>query len=155
MAIPPIQGLSRAAREIRHPRTVLGFYAVLLGLVETGVVAILLVLASQQDLHHLVPWVIGFGAVIFVAIIAVVVAMNVIDPTKLQLEPMKGREFLDYQRVTRGDSIGGDYIEKKNPKRVYTEPLALPEAEIADAGNEIERAETAPPELDDATEEND
>jgi hypothetical protein len=155
MAIPPLQGVSRAAREVRHPRTVLGFYAVLLGLVEAGVVAILVVLVSQQDLHYLVPWVIAFGALIFVAIIVVVVAMNMIDPTKLQLEPIKGQEFLDYQKVTRGDSIGGDYVEKKKPKRVYTEPVSLTEGETADEGDEVAVTEFAPIESGDISEEND
>jgi hypothetical protein len=111
--IPPITSIFRASKGNEHsaPKTVLGFYAGLLALLEAGVIASLVVLASQDDLHYLIPWVAGFGGVVFVGIVGVVVAINVVDPTKLQLGQVTGREFIDYQQITRGDSIGGDYIE--------------------------------------------
>lgn len=88
----------------------LGFYAGVLVILEAGVVAALLVLGSNDDLHSLVPWVLGFGAFTLIGVIVVVVVVNLIDPTKLQLGRVTGKEFLDYQRV-RGDSIGGEYLE--------------------------------------------
>jgi len=97
--------------EYSNPKTVLGFYAGVLVIIEIGVIAALGFLVSQNDLHHLIPWLLAFGGALFVVVIAIVVAINVIDPTKLQLAPMTGREFTDHQRVTRGDSIGGEYVE--------------------------------------------
>jgi len=97
--------------EYSSPRTVLGFYAGVLIILEVGVVAVVAFLASQNDLHHLIPWAMAFGAVAFLGIVVVVVSINFRDPTKLQLGQMTGREFVDYQRVTRGDSIGGEYVE--------------------------------------------
>jgi hypothetical protein len=98
--------------EYTSPRTVLGFYAGVLIILEAGVVALSAVLAADEDLHYLIPWLLLFGGVLLVAIIAIVVVMNVRDPTKLQLEGVTGREFIAYQRITRGDSISGEYVEE-------------------------------------------
>jgi hypothetical protein len=117
----------------------------LLALLELGVAIVLGFLVSQDDLHYLVPWVIGFGAFVFVAIIAVVVAINVIDPSKLQLGQMTGREFIDYQRVTRGDSLGGEYIEAPPAERgaIAADAKVLPPAapDEAEDGSEASQSE--------------
>ena len=100
----------------------LGFYAAVLVILEAGVVGSTAVLATESSLHYLIPWTLGFGALVLIGLIGVVVAMNVRDPTKLQLGRVSGREFLDYQRVTRGDSIAGEYVEEI-PEAI---PPALP-----------------------------
>jgi|GEM_PF-3540322 len=136
--------LFRATRgnEYTSPKTVLGFYAGLLAILEVGVVAVLAVLASQDDLHYLVPWVAGFGGSVFIAIIGIVVAMNIVDPTKLQLGQVTGREFIDYQR--RGDSIGGEYIEK--PADKSQAPIQLPAPAPPPEGEEVkDDTDTLPP----------
>jgi hypothetical protein len=92
------------------PRTVLGFYAGVLGLLEVGVVAVSIVLASQSSLHYLFPYVLGFGALVFITLVAIVVLINVRDPTKLQLGQVSGREFIEYQ-ATVGDSASGQRAE--------------------------------------------
>jgi hypothetical protein len=103
------------AGEYTTPKTVLGFYAGVLAILELGVIGALTILATDEDLHHLIPWTLAFAAVTLIGLIAIVVAINVKDPTKLQLGRVTGREFLDYQRVTRGDSIGGEYVEELPP----------------------------------------
>ncbi len=97
------------------PKTVLGFYAGVLAIVELGVVAAIGVLATQKELRHLVPWVLAFGAVILVLLIGVVVAINVKAPMKLQLGQVSGRDLIEYERMTLGDSIAGDYVEELPP----------------------------------------
>jgi len=97
-------------------------------ILEAGVVALSAVLAADGDLHYLIPWLLLFGAVLLVAIIAIVVVMNIRDPTKLQLEGVTGREFIAYQRITRGDSIAGEYVERV--------PLPVPSGDTADIANE-------------------
>jgi hypothetical protein len=119
--------------EYSSPRTVLGFYAGVLAILEAGVVGASAVLASQDSLHYLVPWVLAFGGVVLVGLIGVVIAINVRDPTKLQLGQISGREFIDYHRMTLGDSAGGEYIEevpllRPNPRVAQTPAVELPPA---------------------------
>jgi hypothetical protein len=97
--------------EYSAPKTVLGFYAGVLAILEAGVIGATAVLATQESLRYLIPWVLAFGGVILVVLIAIVVAINVRDPTKLQLGQMSGREFIEYHRMTLGDSLGGERAE--------------------------------------------
>jgi hypothetical protein len=73
------------------------------------------------------------------ALLAVVVAMNVRDPTKLQLGEGSGREFLDYQQVTRGDSIAGEYVESVPSAAVN--PLPSIEAASSESPDDVEGSE--------------
>jgi hypothetical protein len=74
--------------------------------------AVLERLATQHELRYIIPWVLGFGAIVLVLLIAVVVAINVRAPMKLQLGQITGRELIEYERMTLGDSISGEYIEE-------------------------------------------
>jgi len=94
------------------PKTVLGFYAGVLALLELGVVSAIAVLATQKELRHLVPWVLGFGALVLVALVAVVVAINIRAPMKLQLGQVSAHDLIEYERITLGDSVAGDYVEE-------------------------------------------
>lgn len=98
--------------EFSTPKTVLGFYAGVMAIVELGVVGVITVLATNDSLRYLVPWTLLFAALVLVALIGIVVAMNIRDPSKLQLGQMTGREFIDYQRLTLGDSVSGEYTEE-------------------------------------------
>jgi hypothetical protein len=90
---------------------VLGFYAAVLAILEAGVIGVIAVLATQHSLRYLVPWVLGFGAVVLVLLLVIVVLMNLIAPMKLQLGQVTGRELIEYERLTLGDSIGGDFVQ--------------------------------------------
>jgi hypothetical protein len=98
--------------EHSEPKTVLGFYASVLAIVEVGVVAAIAVLASQKELRHLIEPVLIFGGVVLVALIGVVVTINVRAPMKLQLGKVTGREYIEYEQMTLGNSITGEYIER-------------------------------------------
>lgn len=98
--------------EYAAPKTVLGFYGAVLAILEAGVIGTLAVLATNKSLHYLIPWVCGFGALILMALIVVVVAMNIRDPSKLQLGQVTAREYIEVQRMTLGDSIAGAYTEE-------------------------------------------
>jgi hypothetical protein len=92
------------------PKTVLGFYATVLAILEVGVVGAVAVLASQKELRYLIPWVLGFGAIVLVILIGIVVAINVRAPMKLQLGQVTGRELIEYEHMTLGDSLSGEYV---------------------------------------------
>ena len=108
--------------EHSEPKTVLGFYATVLGLIEIGVVAGVAVLASNKELHYLVLPVLVFGAILLVALIGIVVWMNVKAPMKLQLGKVSGREFIAYEQMTLGNSTTGEYTENV--------PLVIPPGEL-------------------------
>ena len=91
----------------------LGFYAGVLAIIEVGCIAAIAVLASTDSLRYLVPYVLAFAAFLVVVLIGIVVAINLIDPTKLQLSPVTGSEFIEYQRMTLGDSKSGDTVEAR------------------------------------------
>jgi hypothetical protein len=96
--------------EYSSPKTVLGFCAIVLGIVATACVAATSVLAWHEatDQYALLP--LGFFALFTVAMFAAVWWVLLKDPTKLQLGQMTGREFIDYQKLTLGDSTTGDQI---------------------------------------------
>ncbi|HEU5142976.1 MAG TPA: hypothetical protein VFU04_07460 [Solirubrobacterales bacterium] len=125
--------------EFTSPKTVLGFYAGVLVIVEAGVGGACLILATDKDLHYLIPWVLGFGGIALIGVMAVVIAMNFRDPTKLQLGRVTGREFLAYQRVTKGDSIAGEYIDKvPAPAAALINPSPSgPAADVNDTAPEV------------------
>jgi hypothetical protein len=101
--------------EVVTPKTALAFYASLL-LIDGVVTAALTVpCASVSALNYLVPWVLGFGAFVFLGIVAVVIGLNIKDPSKLQLGEVTSRDYIQIQheKAIRGDSIGGQYLEPK------------------------------------------
>ncbi len=108
--MPSVTELSRAmqSRRTENPKTVLAFFATVLGLVLTAVVAAAAVLAGKESLSHLVPWVLGFGGLASVALVGGVLTLAVLDPSKLMLGQVTGTEYAEIQRVTLGDSRTGE-----------------------------------------------
>jgi hypothetical protein len=98
------------SEEYSAPKTVLGFCAVVLGIVATACVAATGVLASRDstDGYALLP--LAFFALFTVAMFVAVWWVLVKDPIKLQLGHVTGREYIDYQKLTLGDSIAGDEV---------------------------------------------
>ncbi len=114
----------------------LGFYAGVLGIIEAGVVGAIAVLATQKELRHLILWVLIFGGVVLIALIGVVVAMNIKSPMKLQLGQVTGRELIEYERMTLGDSASGEYVKEVPVSRLP--PGGLPGLEPGEAVDEQE-----------------
>ncbi len=139
----------RGAGEYAAPKTVLGFYGAVLAIVEAGVIGALAVLATNDSLHYLVPWVFGFAAVVLITLIGVVVTMNIRDPAKLQLGRVTAREYIEVQRMTLGDSIAGSYVEEVPAIESVTGETAdvrqepLPESEGAETEDDVDRGRDA------------
>ncbi|MFG2037530.1 hypothetical protein [Dactylosporangium sp. NPDC048998] len=91
-------------RQTINPRTVLGFYATVLGLLLAAVVSGSAVLASTKTATWLIPWLILFAAVMFVALIAGVFVITLIDPSKLMLTQISGTEYATIRKITLGSS---------------------------------------------------
>ena len=106
----PIFSRQIAAAEQTAPKTVLAFIATTLAIIAaaTGVLTVGLAAAGHGILAASA---LGGGFVLFASLLVWVVAAFQKDPSRLVLGPMTGREFLEYQRWTAGDSVAGEQIE--------------------------------------------
>ncbi len=98
-------------RQTINPRTVLGFYATVLGILFTGVIGAIAVLASSKVGTWLIPWLLVFLAVLVVALIGGVFILNARDPSKLMLGQITGTEYAVINRASLGDSLTGERVE--------------------------------------------
>lgn len=94
-----------------RPKTVLGFFGIVLLILVGGVVALSGVVGRYSLPHGLIWGALAFTAVIFVLILIEVFGHLRRDPTHLMLGEMSGQEFTDYQKMTMGDSLTGEVIE--------------------------------------------
>ena len=135
--LPPTIFRQTKTGQYSAPQTVLSFYALVLVILEAGLIGVLIILAADDSLHSFVPWVLGFAGIVLVALLGVVVTMNVLDPTKLQLGEVKGKDFLEHQQITRGDSIAGEYVESV-PSAASIDAMPAIEADTAKSIDEAE-----------------
>jgi hypothetical protein len=98
-------------RKTINPKTVLGFYATVLGLVLATTVGLVGVLAVNNVATYLIPWLLGFSGFVFVALIAGVFIVSLKDPSKLMLTQVTGMEYAQIQTLILGDSSTGDRLE--------------------------------------------
>lgn len=98
-------------RQTINPKTVLGFYATVLGLVLATTVGLVGVLAVNNVATYLIPWLLGFSGFVFVALIAGVFIVSLKDPSKLMLTQVTGMEYAQIQTLILGDSSTGDRLE--------------------------------------------
>jgi len=73
-------------------------------------VAGLAVLAGHSNVAYLVPYVLGFGAFVFIVLLAAVVILNFKYPEKLMLGNVTGSEYVEIQHATLGDSRSGELV---------------------------------------------
>jgi hypothetical protein len=99
---------SVAGRKTLNPKTVLGFYATILGLLFTFTVASASVLAFSGRSLYLLPWLFGFAAAGGVALVAIVVRINLSDPEKLMLGQVSGTEYVQISHQKLGDTVSGE-----------------------------------------------
>ncbi len=123
--------------EYTTPKTVLGFYWGVLAALEAGVGAVILVLSTQESLRYLVPWVLVFGAAVFVVVVAIVIGINLKAPMKLQLGEVTGSEFMQHEQMTQGDSIAGERVERL-PASIAR---ALPETTIPSSTQDAQESD--------------
>ena len=114
---------SARASQYTSPRTVLGFFAALIFIAVFGGAAIIAALDGDY-----VGQVISFIAFFVLLIAGVVIVAMFKAPMALQLGEVKGSEFIEHQRHTRGDNLSPEYTLAE-----LGEPAPL---EIGPAANE-------------------
>jgi len=102
-------------RRTENPRTVLAFFGTVLGLVLTADVAATAVLAHASVYLWLIPWLLGFAALVFVLLVSGIFVVTLIDPSKLMLGHVTGTEYAEIQRVTLGDTRLGEHVVEMVP----------------------------------------
>lgn len=102
--------MMRSVRSNRteNPKTVLAFFATVLGIVLTAVVLATGLLVRQGGYEGAVIAVLVFGGGLAVLLIGAVFTLTLKDPSKLMLGQVTGTEYAEIQRVTLGDSSSGE-----------------------------------------------
>lgn len=102
--------MMRSVRSNRteNPKTVLAFFATVLGIVLTAVVLATGLLVRKGGYESAVTAVLVFGGALAVLLIGAVFTLTVKDPSKLMLGQVTGTEYAEIQRVTLGDSSSGE-----------------------------------------------
>ena len=98
-------------KQTSSPRTVLGFYATVIGILVSACVAAAGVLAKTGTATDLIPWVLGFGGLVLLLVLVGVFIVTLIDPSKLMLGHVTGSEYAEIHRVALGDSGAGEKLE--------------------------------------------
>lgn len=97
-----------ASRESSSPKTVLGFFVLVLTVMGAVTVPLIAVLASQEDLRYLIPIVLTVVAVIFLVVLGAILWIVIFgDPTRLMLGQVTGSEYREFQKMVIGDSESG------------------------------------------------
>jgi hypothetical protein len=127
------------SRQVSNPRTVLGFYAGVLAIVLAGDVTAVGVLASTKVAISLIPWLLGFAALLVLLLLAGVFIVTLVDPSKLMLGQITGTEYANIHRVVLGDSDSGQRLE--TVQIVPTEATVIAAEVLSDAEGVLELEE--------------
>ncbi|MFL4475554.1 hypothetical protein ACIPVK_16280 [Paeniglutamicibacter sp. MACA_103] len=115
-------------RQTINPKTVLGFYATVLGILLFATVSVVAVLASNNVELWLIPFLLGFSGLLLLLLLAGVFVVSLIDPSKLMLTQVTGTEYAHIQEtLILGDSNRGDRVE------------SFPVLEVTESDVELER----------------
>lgn len=96
------------SRQIASPKTVLGFYAGVLVILDSASLLAVGVLAQTHTMTGLIPWILGFAAIAFLLLVGGVFAVNLFDPGKLMLGQISGSEYVAMHAMRLGDSLSGE-----------------------------------------------
>lgn len=96
---------------VRTPKTVLGFFALILAILFLSSTWIIRILASSPELHYLIVPILLFLAAILLLVLVGVFITAWRDPTILMLGQVTGEVYLQYRRLALGDSAMGESIE--------------------------------------------
>ena len=97
-----------ASRESAAPRTILAFLLGMYTVLLTCAVGTVVALAST-DSSGAIPYVLGFVALITVALSIAILVITWKDPTRLMLGQITGREYAAIRReLTYGDDLSGE-----------------------------------------------
>src|SRR5947209_7890988 len=119
-------------RQTSNPKTVLAFYAVIVGILESAALGAIWVLAWSHTMTWLIPWILGTAILSFVLVVGAVLVINMVDPSKLMLGQITGHEYAAIHGMRLGDSLTGErdttFVEEgPSPILAGVEPTLLPE----------------------------
>ena len=100
------------AANYRSPKTVLGFFAIIVGILITGATFVVGIFSREAALHSLiVPVLLFCGGLVVVVLVGVFVTAWK-DPTILMLGQVTGDVYIANRRLTLGDSNAGEFTEE-------------------------------------------
>lgn len=108
-----IQDVTNGVRHRRteNPRTILAFYATVLGLVLAAIVGAVVALASTRIYVEAIPWLLVFGGALALLMLVGVFVVAHRDPSKLMLGQVTGTEYVEIQRLTvASNQSAGDVL---------------------------------------------
>jgi hypothetical protein len=111
--MPPVHQFTRAIRsgEYKSPKTVLGFFAGMIGIAATVLISAIWLLERTPSLRYLVPITLVVFLMIFLFVLISVLVITMKDPSRLMLGQISGRDYAEIQKVTLGDSSSGERVE--------------------------------------------
>ena len=112
----------------KTPKTILGFFAIVLAILFIGAIWIVAILAADPNLHCLIlPILLFLAAVLLLVLIGIFVTAWK-DPTILMLGQVTGEVYLQYRQLKLGDSFQGESIEDitVRGRPIATEAIQLP-----------------------------
>jgi hypothetical protein len=111
--LPTAGGLQgRVTGLFRSPKTILGFFAVLIGILGVSIFALARVFADVAELRTYIPALLLFGGGAFVFIALAILITAWINPEKLMLGEVRGDVYLQMLKLRQGDSELGEIIEQ-------------------------------------------
>lgn len=109
----------------RSPKTILGFFAIVLSVLASATVLVVAIFARDPKLHPLIMPVILFLAAVIVSSLASVLLTAWKDPTILLLGQVTGEIYIANRKLTLGDSGAGEFAQPIAPPRRIREPKPL------------------------------
>ena len=116
----------RGTAQFRAPKTILGFFAIMVAILATAAVGAISVLARISQLQSYVAPILIFVALIIVLVLIGVFITAWKDPTILMLGQVSGEVYVEFHKQRLGDSTSGEYSEKvllpaSDPTRVVVD----------------------------------
>lgn len=90
------------------PKTVLGFFAIVLAILVTGVAAVVAILARNSTVTYLIVPILVFAGIVVIGVLVGVFVTAWKDPTILMLGQVSGEIFVENRRLKLGDSVAGE-----------------------------------------------
>lgn len=96
----------------RSPKTILGFFAALIGILGFAIFGLVRTFANVAELHAYIPALLWFGGAAFVFITLAILVTAWVNPEKLMLGEVRGDVYLQMLKLRQGDSVLGEVIEQ-------------------------------------------
>ena len=115
----------------RSPKTILGFFAVVLSVLASATVVVVAILAGEPKLHRLIVPVLAFVGTVVVSSLASVLLTAWKDPTILMLGQVTGEIYIANRKLSLGDSGAGEFAcAFAVPRRLHPPKPAAKTSEV-------------------------